>query len=448
MPIDVPDSSSVVVQRSRVDVQRELRTSNPFLPASWLGSIIVAVADRVFDFYFALRQTLLEAMPHTAEDNLEDWAAIWGVTRLAGTTATGAIVGTGIVGNQVFNSSTFQSSDGKTYSVVGAGGTIAAYSMPIASITHSGNVATVTTNAAHELVSAFPVQISGSAVSEYNGTWTITVTSETTFTFELNGSPADDLASAASVEMDAYVRLSIVSDEAGADQNQALDTPIDLSSPLVGVDATFYATAGELAGGTSQETDDALRARYLDLLRNPVAQFNVNAIVARAKTINGVTRVWVRENTDETGSAEIGEVLIFFMRDDDTNPIPTSPEVAQVDAAIDEIRPANTAPDDVHVLAPAEVDAGGTEFTFSAISPDTTTMRTSIQARLQQFFDEETEPGVDVVEEAYNAAIYQTVDTVTGERVASFTLSTVGGVAPADITVGTLEIATLGTVSF
>ena len=53
------------------------------------------------------------------------------------------------------------------------------------SVTRSGRTVTVTTSTAHKLVSGQPVIISGATQTEYNGAFTITVTSSTTFTYQL-----------------------------------------------------------------------------------------------------------------------------------------------------------------------------------------------------------------------------------------------------------------------
>ncbi len=63
---------------------------------------------------------------------------------------------------------------------------------------------------------------------------------------------------------------------------------------------------------------------------------------------------------------------------------------------------------------------------------------------LNQFFDEGTEVGVNVDEDAYRSAIFNTVDTVTGDVVSTFTLSTPSG----DVTIATGEIGVLGSVVY
>ena len=60
----------------------------------------------------------------------------------------------------------------------------------ISTITHVGAVATLTTASAHGLITGNQVTISGATSSEYNGTYVITVTGSTTFTYTMASTPA------------------------------------------------------------------------------------------------------------------------------------------------------------------------------------------------------------------------------------------------------------------
>jgi hypothetical protein len=60
----------------------------------------------------------------------------------------------------------------------------------VVSITRTGTTATVTTSAAHRFKVGDKVAISGATQSEYNGVFTITGVTPTTFTYEVTGSPA------------------------------------------------------------------------------------------------------------------------------------------------------------------------------------------------------------------------------------------------------------------
>lgn len=137
----------------------------------------------------------------------------------------------------------------------------------------------------------------------------------------------------------------------------------------------------------------------------------------------------------------LGQVVTYFMRDNDPDPIPTASEVVTVKEALDEIRPANTAVDDNIVLAPTDEPV---DYTFTSLVPDTPTMRVAVEENISQFHDESTDVGVNVDEDAYRAAIQNTVDPDTGNTVKSFALSTPSG----DISVGNGGIATKGLVTF
>lgn len=436
MALNIPSSAKEVDQRMKTDVQRELTGSNPFLKNSWLGAIITAIANRIYDFYIQLNEAIKQSIPDTATGlQLESWAAVWGINRLAATAATGNIVATGTAASVIPVSTSYAASDGLLYTTDSAA-TITAQTLSVTSITRSGSVATVTTSADHKLASNVPVTISGANEAEYNvSNATIQVTGTDTFTYTVSGAPASP-ATGTIVADATFASVPVTSDGFGAENNQLLDTILSLQSPIAGVDNDAQVDFSEIAGGTDQETDIDLRTRLLFRIQNPIAHFNVAEISAKAKEVNGVTRVFVQEVTPA-----VGRVTIYFMRDNDTDPIPTAPEVATVKSKILEIKPANTADSDVIVSAPTAV---ATNYTFTALSPNTTSMQAAITANLQQFYAENTSIGVNIPDELYIAAIANTVDTETGDTVQSFTLSTPTG----DIAVSSGQIGTLGTITY
>ena len=142
-----------------------------------------------------------------------------------------------------------------------------------------------------------------------------------------------------------------------------------------------------------------------------------------------------------TTSIPLGQVRTFFMRDNDDNAIPSASEIQTVKDKIDEILPANTATDDNIVAAPLAVPSA---YVFTALTPNTGTMQAAIDANLDQFYAEQASVGTDVDEDAYRAAIKNTVDPDTGDIVATFELSSPSG----DIAISFGEIATKGSVTF
>jgi len=137
----------------------------------------------------------------------------------------------------------------------------------------------------------------------------------------------------------------------------------------------------------------------------------------------------------------LGTVNVYFTRDNDDSLIPSGSEVTTVKNKLLEIIPANTSFDDLVVAAPVAVI---TDFVFSDLTPNTASLRTAVTANLQQFFRENTTVGQDIDQDAYRAAIFNSVDESTGAVVQTFSLSS----PSADITIGSGEIGILGNITY
>jgi uncharacterized phage protein gp47/JayE len=302
-------------------------------------------------------------------------------------------------------------------------------------LTQVSGTATATTSSDHNLASNISVTIAGANETEYNGTFTILVTGSDTFTYSVDAGAASPATGTITATFNT-ASIEVTSDDFGQDANVDAGTAVTLSSPIAGVNDTAYVQYDGLTGGTDSETDSDFRNRYIERWQNPVTLFNDAAIETKAKEISGVTRVWIEDATPA-----LGQVTIYFVRDNDTPIIPSAGEITEVKNNILTIKPALPADSDIIVSAPTAVTVN---FTFTAISPDTTTMRTSIESNLTQLFAEDTEIGVDLLESRYLGAIINTIDTTTGQKLDTFSLSTPSG----DISISSGQLAVLGTITF
>ena len=515
MAVNTPDTASQVEDRIKADVQREAPDSNPYLTVHWLRSLIAGIARRIFDFYRDLGRTETRLFPDTAdEETAPRWGNIYVGPENPATAAEGVIVATGVAGGLVGIGETL-TANGIEYLTTTAG-VIADMVVPVSSITRSGATATVTTNSEHGLSTFVPVTIAGADQTEYNVTDAATVvTGLTTFEFQVVGTP---VSPATGVITAAFTTANVSAQAVtfGNDTNLDADTAMKLQSPVVDVDDTMFVTFGALGGGTDEESTEDYKGRYLDKIRKPVAGFNDAAIIAEAKKVPGVTRVFVNRSGTEIGTVSIttltrdgdvakavtsaphgfedgnrttvnnadqpeynvtnvailvgdattfyyvvagapttpatgtisaatnialGQVVTFFMRDNDDDPIPTASEVLDVKAQLDGISPANTSFSNNIVNAPTPIV---TAYTFTELNPNTPTMRDAITANLEQFHEEEAEVSVTVTEEQYRAAIQNTIDPNSGDSITTFTLSAPSG----DIDIEFGEIATLGVVTY
>jgi len=287
------------------------------------------------------------------------------------------------------------------------------------------------------LASNCVVSITGAVETDYNVTNTaIIVISANQFTFPILNAPASP-ATGSPIATSTHVAVPMTSNGTGSTENQVFDTELDFQTPIGGLNATTNVDFGAIGGGTDQEDTEVFRERYLDTLRNPVANFNVADIRRTAKKVAGVTRVFVLENTPAVGEAEI-----YFMRDgDDGDGIPDASEIAAVNTVIQAIRPATSIAADVVVAGPTPLAEA---YTFSAMSPNTPGMQLAVNAALDQFYGEKVTMGADITIEDYQGAIANSVDAATGDPILSFNLTT----PTADLTIAATSIGTKGTVTF
>jgi len=431
--LTIPNNPEQLENQSLADLQRYLpTTANPFLPESWMGAQAIANARRVFDFYKQLEILALEAIPITAQEFLEMWASYWGISRNPATLANGNVVATGTAGS-VIPVATVLTVSGLNYTT--ASEAQIQTSAVGCTITSVGLVATVTLATASSMFDGQTYTISGAGQSAYNGTFTITVLNTTQFTYALPvtaTSPATGVISATSTK----AVLAVQSVGFGQDQNQQPNTKLNFATLIAGVNTSAYVDQGAIGGGTDIEDNPSLRSRLLDRVQNPIAHFNVAEITYRAKTVSGVTDVYVYEVTPS-----LGQVTIYFIRGNDSNPIPDGSEVIAVKNAILQIKPANTADADVIVLAPTAVPMN---VIFSSLIPNTASMQSAITANIKAMLLDQGIVGVPITLNQLIATIQDSIDTSNGNKVVSFTLTTPVGNTGG----GTGQYVTFGSVQY
>jgi uncharacterized phage protein gp47/JayE len=211
---------------------------------------------------------------------------------------------------------------------------------------------------------------------------------------------------------------------AGAAGNSAAATVLTLLSPVAGIQPAVTVAAGGLAAGADLEPDAALRARILARIQNPPAGGAAADYDLWARTVPGVDRVWVYPRL-----FGLGTVGVAFLGPNAA--IPAAPLVAQVQAAIDALRPVTA---EVTVFAPVAAPVN----LQLQISPDTAATRSAVLAAVAAFFAAEAEPGGTLRVSRLRAAI----SAAAGE-------TWHGLAAPAaDVVLAPGQVATLGTVTW
>jgi len=430
-----PASRKEVVDRVKTDFQNALPASEPFLRNSTLAAICTALGGEGYDLYLQIQKLQSQIFLDTATGDFADrWASYKNVIRESASPSIGFATATGVDNTLIPTGTGLQSSDGIQYKTID-NETIKTQALAVFGLTRSGQTATATTVSPHLLADGLTVTISGADQTEYNITARVVVTSNFSFTYTITGTPVTPATGTILVNI-TYASLEIISNSFGSNTKQDSGAELNFSTLIAGVNASAFVQFDGLTEGTDLESDTDFRNRYLEVYRNPIALFNDQAIISQAKLVNGVTRVFVEDNTPDTG-----QVTIYFTRDNDANIIPNTQEVADVNKSILLIKPAPDNPADVIVSAPTPILI---DFIFSTLDPNTSTMQDAITASLQAMFKDVPIVGQNLSEYAYLSAIFQTVDPTTGKFVTSFTLTSPTG----DISVGSDELPIFNSVTF
>jgi len=199
-----------------------------------------------------------------------------------------------------------------------------------------------------------------------------------------------------------------------------------------GFDGVTTGSSTDVTGGVDEESDDDLRIRVLERIRQPPQGGALNDYVRWAKAVPGCTRAWCYPL--EMG---IGTVTVRVMFDDlralDNDGFPFASDLAAVEGYIDTVRP--VAVKDFWVLAPLKQRV---EAYINALNPDTPAVRAAIELSLQNMLLDRASPGQTIYAAWKYEAITNTPDVI------SFSMAT----ALDDIMPSPGHIAVLGDVVY
>lgn len=188
--------------------------------------------------------------------------------------------------------------------------------------------------------------------------------------------------------------------DGGAVGNLDAGTPLGfVNAPPPLIDGTV--TVEELHGGTDQETDNELRARVLERIRQPPMGGDAEDYVHWSLMVAGVTRAWCYPL--EMG---IGTVTVRFMCDDlravENDGFPLQEDVLAVTQFLDQMRPVTVK--DFFVVAPLRFPIN---FKIINLVTDDEATRANIEQAVDAMFMERVKPGQEIYRSWISEAISQ-----------------------------------------
>lgn len=424
---------------------KEIPEIDPTIKASGARATTVAVAATAVSLQEGTTDVVKQSFPQSADDEFLSLIGSYDnndpfLAQVAnGQASVGGVLSTAVPNNTAL---TF---NGNSYVTITAS-SVLVYSGDL-DLSFSAGIVTVVTTLNHTLATGLSVAITGATQTEYNGTFDIVVLSENSFSYELD---AGALTTDSGVYSALYALLNVESLETGSDKN--ISSGGEMAIDITNIDSVASVGSGGVVGGFDNETTEDYRPRVMEGHDFTPGIATPPGIVFSAKQIRGNTRVFVIRPTGVTSGVvgeagykpDLGETVIYLLRDNDPSIIPNSATLTETKNKIisDGNWPTFIPDQFLYLLAPILLMQ---DFAFTSITPNTVTMQNAIRTQLVGFFEDNAEiEGTISLLDTLNPFLRTIKDPSTGQLLTGFTYT----IPPGDMVAGSGEIYTVGDVSF
>lgn len=432
-----PPEITEIIDRLKTYVKEVLGDLNPTDQNNFIYSLIVAMANLSNDNNMQIK---IDILPNSfvttckTAEALKEFASIKNIPQNLAEVSTGKAVISGIAGTVIPIGTNFLANDVKYRQNQTV--EITEQEIKVNKVECNGKTVTVTTASNHNFASNIPITISGCETEIFNGTFPITATGEDTFTYTI------DTVTTATEETDVITAIGTVavldlrSQTAGANTILKNGDSLAIEEQIAGASSNAYTMFSGISGGADDEEFDSWKKRVVYRYQNPITFFNEANIITTVLGIEGNTRCWVLKCTPS-----VGQVTVYFVRDNDKNILPDSNEINEVRNALSKLRTVKDSDSDIFVYAPAPKVVN---FTLSGLVPNTPTMRTAVENNIKQLFEDNVDLSKSLSLDKIKSAIQNSFDLETGTALDTYTL-----VSPsADIECEVGELAILGSITF
>lgn len=401
-----PQNHDEEVQKIHADVKAEFPNANPYLKDGLMRGQNTALGRHIFDIYYMMRSWIRNFLPNSSKGPFQKmWMEVRNIQANLASQSTGYVSATGTVGATVNSGETLKI-DGLNYSTTDTV-TIDTVIDSVLSLERIGTTVTATTDGDHQLATGMTVLISGANEILTNGPFqNIVVIASDKFTYENEDSPASATGTI-TVEYD-VASVPVTSELSSSETNQDGGVSLEFESEISGVDENAVVQFAGLRGGANQETEESLSKRVAETFAKPITSNNGYHVESIILAIPGNTRCWIHY-----AYPAAGQVTAYFVRDDDEDIIPSATEESETLAAVQAVYNAHTLPEDIFITGPTPKPI---DVIISEVTPETNGMRESVRNSVIAFYRSQNDEGIDNDIRKLSAAIYQSYDPNTGER--------------------------------
>lgn len=215
---------------------------------------------------------------------------------------------------------------------------------------------------------------------------------------------------------------------------------INIVSPIANLD-TGAEVDEIIEDPVDLEDTEAMRARLLDVIRNPPSGGSVNDYIQWALSISGITRAWIGPQALGPGT-----VLVYVVSDDLDPITPTGGKITEVADYIETVRPVTAT---VTVVAPVLLELDIT----IAIDPNDTDTQEAIELEIRDLIERDSavadtykSPGVLNTGAILLSRLNEAISIALGES--DHEIVEINGNSPANVVPATGELIVLGTITW
>lgn len=413
-----------------------------FKVALWAKAFIESMAEGLFSIQSIFKDAIYQLFPQYAKGEfLAMWGKWEGLPKIEAQPASGTInvVGDGVAGVIIPESTQFQSGDGIVYSTQAEAEIVEVVTV-ISDITISSGIATVTTATAHLLASGqspdMVLDVLGAIVAE-----SITVIDSVTFTFQTDEGNMSD----AGTMTNYFVAVEVEALSEGLETNSVAGTALNLVDDIDDLKEQAFVLT-DLTGGADEEDDVPYYARIALSRQQMRGVFTNDQNILAGLRVAGNSQIipdnptaGVEDTPKVAGfQPRAGEAVFYVIRraTDGSIESPVDADIlAETKQSILDYGklPSHVCSDDVYCFSPIlyEVDV-----TLSIV-PDNATVQTAVENSIKAYFqDNEAIDG--------NPTLNGLVSAINGTQgLTSFVMT-----LPVSITVPDKNTATAGTITF
>lgn len=418
--LNIPEKISEVYNRIVADFKTYNKKAQPAVKNSWIGSILVALAGRIFDIYKKLNFILKQAFIDTASgEYLKRWGSYVKIYQKQATKSNGNFIFTGnegslvSIGTQVIANDIIYTTN-QSIELVKNEITTTNYTQEL-------DLVTITFENNHNLGTGMTIKINN-----------IDCVVEVLDANTIQTSIQDTLSGSITIEYVSNI-VSCIPSEYGKSTNLVSGETGKTQTVISGVDINCYTDYKGFTGGQDIESEENLKARIIYRYQNPVTNFNNAAIVTFVRSLSEVGDVKVYDITPA-----VGQVTIYYLLKD--NKIPDAGHIQLVTSSIDtDLRPANTDMSDIFVYAAIPVTINPV---ITNLQPNTTAMKEAVSNSITEYFSN-MKIGTNFYRNDLIEVIKSSIDMETGLGVTSFTLNP----SIVDVTVTNGQFIKLGNIT-